>query len=155
MCTSNPNGLTALVDGREMDDRVHVDAVTQQAKDHVWTKRAALSPDARLIYDLFAGDDDELQRGCGQFPAVPRGALLTDFEMDCKDWGLVVGLAFGLEFERNPRSSQADLAERALATAREAWSAWGDPDLFTDRPFLVDRSVRPHWHWTHVMTSTD
>jgi hypothetical protein len=70
------------------------------------------------------------------------GEVLSEFELDCHDWGFVFGLAYGLARSEDPDGPEADVSSRALSAAREAFTKWGGDDIFTATAFAQDRAAR-------------
>jgi hypothetical protein len=68
---------------------------------------------------------------------------LTDFEADCRDWGFVFGLAYGIARGEEPYESDDSVCERAMTAAREVFSRFSKSDIFTEEAFLADRATRP------------
>lgn len=53
---------------------------------------------------------------------------LSQFELDCLQWGCVFGVAFALLFGENSWEAPADVARRAEAAATELWREWAGGD---------------------------
>jgi hypothetical protein len=66
-----------------------------------------------------------------RFPGVPEDEVLTAFELDCKDWGFVYGMAYGIARSEDPWEADGQAAERALVAARDAFARWGGTDIFS------------------------
>ena len=106
------------------------------------TKYEALSPAARRVYDVLQKDDAlAFPR---QIPATADDATLSSFELDCLDWGIVLGMAF--EIVRGDRDD-LDVRSEAQRVAEEVWRAWSDDRLFTSVAFLEDRLDRSAADW--------
>jgi len=78
----------------------------------------------------------------GQFPRTPDERSLSQFELDCRDWGLAVGIAYGIARGEDPYEAEKSVTERALAAARDAYARWGRSDIFTSLAFTNDRAER-------------
>jgi hypothetical protein len=76
------------------------------------------------------------------YPRAPTPGL-TDFEADCRDWGFVFGLAYGIARGEEPYESDDSVCERAMTAAREVFSRFSKSDIFTEEAFLADRAARP------------
>ena len=70
-------------------------------------------------------------------------AGLTEFEMDCRDWGFVFGVTYGIARGEEPYESDDSVCERAMMAAREAFARFSKADIFTADAFEKDRSIRP------------
>jgi hypothetical protein len=69
--------------------------------------------------------------GLGSRPVVRTDDEgLNQFELDCRDWGFIFGLSFGIARGENAYESNESCAERALEAAQTAFALWG-----------------PEWHW--------
>jgi hypothetical protein len=68
---------------------------------------------------------------------------LTEFEADCRDWGFVFGLAYGIARGEEPYESDDSVCDRAMTAAREVFSRFSKSDIFTEEAFLADRQRRP------------
>jgi hypothetical protein len=68
---------------------------------------------------------------------------LTDFELDCRDWGFVFGVAYGIARGEEPYESDNSVCERAMTAAREVFSRFSASDIFTHTAYDLDRSHRP------------
>ena len=68
---------------------------------------------------------------------------LTEFEMDCRDWGFVFGVTYAIARGEEPYESDDSVCERAMTAAREAFSRFSKADIFTVDAFEKDRSIRP------------
>jgi hypothetical protein len=68
---------------------------------------------------------------------------LTDFEADCRDWGFVFGLAYGIARGEEPYESDQSVCERAMTASREVFSRFSKSDIFTEDAILADRELRP------------
>jgi hypothetical protein len=77
-----------------------------------------------------------------QFPRTGGGDL-SQFELDCVDWGFTFGLAYGIARAEDPFEPNASVCERALEAARAAYTRWGDAKIFTSEAFDEDRAERP------------
>jgi len=76
------------------------------------------------------------------FPrAVEPG--LTEFESNCRDWGFVFGLAYGIARGEEPYESDDSVCERAITAAREVFARFSSADIFTEDAFDADRKLRP------------
>jgi len=75
----------------------------------------------------------------------PRGAEpgLTQFEMDCRDWGFTFGVAYGIARGEEPYESDDSVCERAMTAAREVFTRFSRANIFTEEAFDADREVRP------------
>ncbi|MEA2297301.1 MAG: hypothetical protein QOF77_237 [Solirubrobacteraceae bacterium] len=61
------------------------------------------TPDRRLLLDALHSH--------------PAGATLSEFELDLRDWGMLVGLGHGIARSEDPFESLESVAARALAAA--------------------------------------
>lgn len=95
-----------------------------------------------LIREPAVGDDTPLE-AAGTYPARPADECLTPFELDCRDWGFVFGIAYGIARGDDPWEPDEEVLARAHAAAREAFQRWGGSDIFTDEAFTRDRATRP------------
>ena len=78
----------------------------------------------------------------GKFPHH-GGEFLTQFELDCHDWGVAYGIAHGIARGEDPFESNESVGQRALAAARDAYSRVAGSDIFTRKAFDADRAERP------------
>jgi hypothetical protein len=80
----------------------------------------------------------------GHYPNHPDGEYLTEFEQDCRDWGLAFGFAYGVARGEDPFESNDDVLARALLAAEDAFARWNDgSDIFTTEAYDKDRATRP------------
>ena len=80
-------------------------------------------------------------QAAGIYPRTGEGSL-TEFEMDCRDWGFVFGVAFGIARGEEPFESDHSVCERALDSAREAFGRLTSAPIFTEDAFEKDRATR-------------
>jgi hypothetical protein len=52
------------------------------------------------------------------------GGRLSQFERDCRDWGLVFGVAYGIARGEDPFEREDSVTSRALAAAGGAFRRW-------------------------------
>ena len=78
----------------------------------------------------------------GSYPRAEEAGL-TDFEMDCRDWGFVFGVAYGIARGEEPYESDSMVCERAMVAAREVFSRFSASDIFTTGAYVRDRADRP------------
>jgi hypothetical protein len=92
------------------------------------------------VYAALADD-----HGFGDFADAYEtvGAYLTTFELDCRGWGLAVGIAYGIARGEDAYEPERSVCERALTAAREAYERFGGPGIFTDEAYREDRAKRP------------
>jgi hypothetical protein len=64
-----------------------------------------------------------------EYPAA--GGQLGQFEMDCRDWRMAFGVAYGIARGEDPYESQVSVCRRALDAARDAFTRWAGDDIFT------------------------
>jgi hypothetical protein len=86
--------------------------------------------------------DDGPLAGAGRYPHA-GGECLTAFELDCRDWGFVYGLAYGIARGEDPHEQDSSVCERASTAARDAYTKWGGDAIFTTVAFRKDRAERP------------
>ena len=107
--------------------------------------QAELSPLARKVYEAVTQDGM-----CGPclidtadaFPVVPGDSAMSEFERDIRDWGVVMGVAYGIARGEDPYESRDSVLARALPAAKEAYANYGDELIFTPAGFLKDRANR-------------
>jgi hypothetical protein len=97
---------------------------------------------AALADDHGFGEFAEPQEIVGAYPTT-GGGYLTDFELDCRGWGLAVGIAYGIARGEDVYEPERSVCERALAAAREAYERFGGPEFFTAEAYREDRATRP------------
>jgi hypothetical protein len=71
------------------------------------------------------------------------GKNLSEFESECRDWGFVYGLAYGMARGEDPYESTGSVSIRAMGAAIEAFKRWGGDDIFKADAFARDRAARP------------
>jgi hypothetical protein len=77
-----------------------------------------------------------------KFPRPSHDENLSQFELDCRDWGLTFGIAYGIARGEDPFEAERSVTDRALAAARDAFARWGGSGIFTDEAFAKDRAER-------------
>ena len=92
-----------------------------------------------LSQDPPKGEDSALD-GLRVYPRHSDG--LSEFEFDCRDWGFVFGVAYGVARSENPFEPNDELIERALLAARDAYARWGGAKIFTSEAYDEDRAGR-------------
>lgn len=107
-------------------------SINMKLTDKVCTVLAAQAP---------AGFVDPVQ-AVSVYPRADEAGL-TEFEMDCRDWGFVFGVTYGIARGEEPYESDDSVCERAMMAAREAFARFSKADIFTADAFEKDRSVRP------------
>ena len=85
----------------------------------------------------------ELLKAVSKYPKHPDDELLTSFEMDCRDWGLVFGVAYAIARSEDAFESENSVINRALDVARDAWLRWAGSSLIDGTAFEKDRAQRP------------
>ena len=97
---------------------------------------------AALADDHGFGDFADAYETVGAYPKTD-GGYLTEFELDCRGWGLAVGIAYGIARGEDPYEGERSVCERALIAAREAYERFGGPEIFTAEAYMEDRAKRP------------
>lgn len=69
--------------------------------------------------------------------------FLTQFELDCRDWGFAYGAAYAIARAEDPFESAASVGARVLEAARNAYARFGGSNIFTTEAFDKDRAERP------------
>lgn len=114
------------------------------------TTAPTLSPLAQRVNDHLAAEDDYLV-SAGHFgPGKGEDECLTMFELDLIDWGLTVGLAYGVARAEDPFERVQSVVERAAQAARAAYARWASFDgmeatqeLLNGKAYAQDRRERP------------
>jgi hypothetical protein len=76
---------------------------------------------------------------------------LSTFEMDVRDWALVVGVAYGIARSEDPFESFESVADRALEAARAAYARWaGAPSDPPERDQEM-RAIAQAWDSVHTL----
>ncbi len=76
------------------------------------------------------------------YPTTGNGGELSDFEMDCRDWGFAFGVAYAIARSEDPFESNHSVCERAIVAAREAFSRASGARIFNEQAFHADRELR-------------
>jgi hypothetical protein len=46
---------------------------------------------------------------------------LTEYELDCRDWGIIMGLAFAVARGEDPYEPEGKVSDRATEATRKVW----------------------------------
>ena len=106
---------------------------------------ADLSPLARKIYEAIGQEGicgPSLIETARTYPVTPEGDHLTEFEQDIRDWGVMIGVAYGIARADDPFESRESVLERAQEAAQAAYCAFGDGKILTPVAFATDRAER-------------
>lgn len=97
---------------------------------------------AAVADDHGFGEFSDAYETVGAYPETD-GGYLTDFELDLRSWGLMVGIAYGIARGEDAYEPERSVCERALTAAREAYERFGGPEIFTAEAYREDRAKRP------------
>ncbi len=95
---------------------------------------------AERVYRTLLADDGCPLKASGDVPVTPEGEHLTVFELDCRDWGLVYGIAHGIARGEDAFEDNQSVADRALEAAKIAWTRWGNDAILTKEAFWKSRA---------------
>lgn len=97
------------------------------------------------VYGVLAADHgfgvSDLFHAVARYPRHGDNGL-TNFEMDCRGWGLAFGIAYGIARGEDPFEPEESVSARAMTAARDAFARWGDGDIFTLEAYAADRADR-------------
>ncbi len=97
------------------------------------------------VYGALAADHGsgawDVHRASARYPKH-SGDGLTSFELECRDWGLAFGIAYGIARGEDPFEPEERVCERAMTAARDAFARWGGSDIFTAEACAADRADR-------------
>jgi len=95
------------------------------------------------VYNVLAADHGsgawDVHRASARYP---KGDGLTSFELDCRDWGLALGIAYGIARGEDPFEPEESVCARTMTAARDAYARWGGSGIFTDEAYASDRADR-------------
>ncbi len=108
---------------------------------------------AERVHAAMAAEDSSALDHGGTYPTKPDEAYLSTFELDCREWGIMYGFAYGIARGEDPYESVQSVGERALEAATEAWKRYGNDDVLTgaaywksragDRPKDLAEAIKP------------
>jgi hypothetical protein len=93
------------------------------------------------VYAVLAIDEIGRKPPVSVAGTYPCGDL-SPFELDCRDWGFVYGVAFAIARGEDHWEPIEKTAERALTGARDAFARWAGSGIFTSQAFDADRAER-------------
>lgn len=97
------------------------------------------------VYNALASDhgfgEGNLHAAKSRYPKHSDCGL-TSFELDCRDWGLAFGIAYGIARNEDPFELEESVCERSLTAARDAYARWAGSDIFTAEAYVSDRADR-------------
>jgi hypothetical protein len=111
-------------------------------KDNNQAKQIALEARIQRLRD----EDNlgEAVTGCSWYPHLPDHEL-SKFDDDCRDWGLLYGIAYGLARADADYGNWDDpnelIADRAYKVARKWWLDWAGAEI-EDPAVTRERAIR-------------
>ena len=100
-------------------------------------KQAAL--EARVAAVISEDNVSEAVTACSRYPQF-EGRELSKFEDDCRDWGLIYGIAFGMAKAEQGDGPNGLVADRAYRVARKCFTDYAGE--IEDPAVVRERAVR-------------